>query len=52
MISAIEKGFRIQLDPADLDAEQITILGPLSRDVAERGCCRPESFPKSNGVTG
>jgi len=35
MISAIEKEFQIQLDLADLDAEQITILGPLSRYVAE-----------------
>jgi len=47
MISAIENEFRIQLDLADLDAEQITILGPLSRYVAERGCFRPESFPNS-----
>ena len=45
MISAIENEFRIQLDLADLDAEQITILGPLSRYVAERGYFRPESFP-------
>jgi hypothetical protein len=34
MISTIEKEFRIQLDLADLDVEQITILGPLSRYVA------------------
>lgn len=30
MISSIEDEFRIQLDMASLDAEQITILGPLS----------------------
>jgi acyl carrier protein len=52
MISAIENEFRIQLDLADLDAEQITILGPLSRYVAERGCFRPESFPNSGEATG
>jgi hypothetical protein len=47
MIRAIEKEFQIQLDLADLDAEQITILGPLSRFAAERGYFRPESFPDS-----
>ena len=52
MIGAIENEFQIQLDLADLDAEQITILGPLSRYVAERGCFRSESFPKSNEATG
>ena len=52
MISAIENEFRIQLDLADLDAEQITILGPLSRYVAERGCFRPESFPNSEEASG
>ena len=35
MISAIEGEFRIQLDFAALDAEQITLLGPLSRYVAD-----------------
>lgn len=35
MISAIEDEFQIQLDLETLDAEQITILGPLSRYVAE-----------------
>ncbi len=48
MISAIENEFRIQLDLASLDAEQITILGPLSRFVAERGYFRPEIFPDPN----
>jgi acyl carrier protein len=35
MISSIEDEFHIRLDLAALDAEQITILGPLSRYVAE-----------------
>jgi acyl carrier protein len=35
MINALEEEFRIELDLATLDAEQITILGPLSRYVAE-----------------
>ena len=52
MISAIENEFQIQLDLADLDAEQITILGPLSRYVAERGYFRPESFPDSDEARG
>lgn len=37
MILSIEDEFHIQLDMARLDAEQITILGPLSRYVAEHG---------------
>lgn len=35
MVSAIEQKFGIELDLASLDAEQMTILGPLSRYVAE-----------------
>lgn len=35
MIAAIEDEFRIQLDMAALDAEAITILGPLAAYVAE-----------------
>jgi len=35
MISAIEEEFGIQLDLATLDAEQITVIGPLSSYVAE-----------------
>ena len=38
MISAIEEEFEIELDLAALDAEQITVLGPLSRYVAKQGC--------------
>jgi acyl carrier protein len=34
MVISIEDEFRIQLDMASLDAEQITILGPLSQYVA------------------
>jgi hypothetical protein len=52
MISTIEKEFRIQLDLADLDVEQITILGPLSRYVAGRGWFRPESFSNFEDATG
>jgi acyl carrier protein len=37
MVSSIEDEFQIQLDMATLDAEQITILGPLSQYVAENG---------------
>jgi acyl carrier protein len=35
MINAIEDEFRIQLDLALLDAEDITRIGPLARYVAE-----------------
>ena len=35
MISSIEDEFHIRLDLAALDAEQITILGPLSEYVAQ-----------------
>jgi acyl carrier protein len=35
MISAIEDEFRMQLDLALLDAEDITRIGPLARYVAE-----------------
>jgi acyl carrier protein len=35
MVTSIEDEFRIQLDMATLDAEQITILGPLSQYVAK-----------------
>ena len=48
MISAIEEEFQIELDLAALDAEQITILGSLSRYVAEQGCFRVETTPNSD----
>ncbi len=35
IVSSIEEEFRVELDMATLDAEQITILGPLARYVAE-----------------
>ena len=35
MVSAIEDEFRIQLDLALLDAEDITRIGPLARYIAE-----------------
>jgi acyl carrier protein len=35
MVSSIEEQFGIELDLTSLDAEQMTLLGPLSRYVAE-----------------
>jgi acyl carrier protein len=35
MVSSIEQQFGIELDLANLDAEQMTILGSLARNVAE-----------------
>ena len=35
MISSIEDEFRVQLDMAGLDAEQITVLGPLCHYVTK-----------------
>lgn len=35
MVSSIEDEFHIRLDMAALDAEQITVLGPLCQYVAE-----------------
>ena len=40
MISAIEDEFRIQLDLALLDAEDITRIGPLARYIAENANSR------------
>jgi acyl carrier protein len=40
MISAIEQEFQIELDLAALDAEQITIIGPLSQFVATNARAR------------
>ena len=37
MMGAIEEEFQVEIDLAALDADQITVLGPLSRYVAERG---------------
>ncbi len=41
MISAIEEAFGTQLDLATLDAEEITVLGPLSRHVAQNAAADP-----------
>jgi acyl carrier protein len=35
MIGDLEKTFQIELDMSSLDPEQLTVLGPLSRYVAE-----------------
>jgi acyl carrier protein len=48
MFGALEENFQIKLDLAALDAEQITVLGPLSRYVAERGGLR--NVPDSDGA--
>jgi len=40
MIMSIENEFHIKLDMAALEAEQIKILGPLSRYAAEHGRAR------------
>jgi acyl carrier protein len=50
MILSIEDEFHIQLDMARLDAEQITILGPLSRYVAEHGRANNLSTPASSSL--
>jgi hypothetical protein len=42
----------MQLDLADLDAEQITILSPLSRYAAERGYFRVENLLGSEEARG
>jgi acyl carrier protein len=36
MVTAVEHEFRVELDMASLDAERMTILGPLSQHVAQR----------------
>jgi hypothetical protein len=40
MVSSIEDEFRIRLDLAALDAQQITILGPLSHYAAKNSQAR------------
>jgi len=40
MMGAIEEEFQVEIDLAALDADQITVLGPLSRYVAEWGYFR------------
>ena len=46
MVSSIEDEFGIRLDLAALDAEQITILGPLSQYVAQNS--KPNSSAGNN----
>ena len=36
MIAAVEQGFHTQIELEDLDPEDITVIGPLCRYVAER----------------
>ena len=43
MIGGMEKEFGLTLDMAGLDAEEMTILGPLSRFVAAQGSAAPEN---------
>lgn len=40
MISAIEKEFGIEIDMSELDADKMTILGPLSEYVANRAASK------------
>jgi acyl carrier protein len=47
LMSAIEEEFQIELDLAALDAKEITVLGPLSRYVAEGTYSRVECKPNS-----
>jgi Acyl carrier protein len=51
MISAVENEFHIVLDFAALDAEEITLLGPLSRYVAESACFRSKNLPNSEAAS-
>ena len=41
MVGSVEEQFGIELDLSNLDAEQMTILGPLSRYVAQNARPRP-----------
>jgi acyl carrier protein len=52
MIGAIEKEFEIELDLEALDADQITVLGPLSRYVAEHGSLRNALKPDQASLRG
>ena len=49
MITSIEDEFRIQLDMASIDAEQITILGPLSCYIASIAHLEARAQP-ANGL--
>lgn len=43
LVAAIEREFAMTLDLADLDPESLTMLGPLSRCIAE------QALPPANG---
>lgn len=47
MVSEIEKEFGLELDMSGLDAEQMTVLGPLARYVASQA--NGASSPGSSG---
>jgi acyl carrier protein len=44
MVSALESAFNMELDMAQLDAEKMTVLGPLSNYVAENAKLRAEGL--------
>ena len=49
MISTLEEEFHIELDLATLDAEEMTIVGPLSRFIAGGDCFRNVPNPDVAG---
>ncbi len=53
MVGELEKKFRIELDMSRLDPEQLTVLGPLSRYVAEAvgSDSKGEARPGGRGIT-
>lgn len=40
LVGVLEDTFQLEVDLADLDAEQLTVIGPLSEYVAARGVPR------------
>jgi len=40
LVGVLEEAFQLEVDLADLDAEQLTVIGPLSEYVAARGVPR------------
>ena len=40
LVGVLEEAFQLEVDLADLDAEQLTVVGPLSEYVAARGVSR------------
>jgi acyl carrier protein len=43
MVSAVEKEFGVELDMSGLDAEEMTVLGPLTRYVAAQASAQQTS---------